>query len=266
MRLSKGFTLIELLVVIAIIAILAAILFPVFATAREKARQTTCLSNEKQIGLGVMQYAQDYDELYPTGAVYAVNGGQGRGWAGQVYPYVKSTGAFYCLNDRFQKPGYYVSYALNNNFTNTTSPIQISQAVAPAKTVYIFEVDNNYQTTSTLDGSQSSNGCSNGTNSFSGGVTYIATGQMKYDDLPLPTSVMKYADGRHNGGSCFIMADGHVKFFMPKMVSCGYENDLTAANNPAGTMCGGKKASTSIIAAATSCTDSTIAATFTVKN
>ncbi|MFA0764650.1 MAG: hypothetical protein REDVDVYQ_002261, partial [Candidatus Fervidibacter sp.] len=61
----KGFTLIELLVVIAIIAILAAILFPVFSQARDKARQTTCLSNAKQVGLAVMQYQQDYNELYP---------------------------------------------------------------------------------------------------------------------------------------------------------------------------------------------------------
>ncbi len=63
---SKAFTLIELLVVIAIIAILAAILFPVFARARENARRSSCESNVKQIMLGVLQYAQDYDEKYPT--------------------------------------------------------------------------------------------------------------------------------------------------------------------------------------------------------
>src|SRR5438094_9941222 len=63
---KRGFTLIELLVVIAIIAILAAILFPVFAQAREAARKTTCLSNEKQIGMGVLMYIQDYDEQFPN--------------------------------------------------------------------------------------------------------------------------------------------------------------------------------------------------------
>jgi len=65
MRTRHGFTLIELLVVIAIIAILAAILFPVFAQAREKARQTTCLSNGKQIGLATMMYVNNYDEMFP---------------------------------------------------------------------------------------------------------------------------------------------------------------------------------------------------------
>jgi prepilin-type N-terminal cleavage/methylation domain-containing protein len=65
MRSRRGFTLIELLVVIAIIAILAAILFPVFSKAREKARQASCLSNQKQIGLAMMMYIEDYDETYP---------------------------------------------------------------------------------------------------------------------------------------------------------------------------------------------------------
>jgi prepilin-type N-terminal cleavage/methylation domain-containing protein len=68
-----GFTLIELLVVIAIIAILAAILFPVFAQARAKARQATCSSNLRQIGVGILMYAQDYDELLPTGLVAGPN-------------------------------------------------------------------------------------------------------------------------------------------------------------------------------------------------
>src|SRR5579872_3013353 len=72
----RGFTLIELLVVIAIIAILAAILFPVFAQAREKARQISCLSNLKQNGTAFMMYMQDYDELYPTAVPWA----PGVGW------------------------------------------------------------------------------------------------------------------------------------------------------------------------------------------
>jgi len=67
MHRKSGFTLIELLVVIAIIAILAAILFPVFATARDKARQTACISNLKQIGIAFVQYTQDYDEMVPAG-------------------------------------------------------------------------------------------------------------------------------------------------------------------------------------------------------
>src|ERR1700757_3966218 len=87
-----GFTLIELLVVIAIIAILAAILFPVFAKVREKARQTSCLSNEKQIGLALMQYTQDYDESTPAWVRSSTSGNVY--WEQQVAPYVKSVSVY----------------------------------------------------------------------------------------------------------------------------------------------------------------------------
>ena len=116
MKAKKGFTLIELLVVIAIIAILAAILFPVFAKAREKARQTSCSSNEKQLGLGFLQYVQDYDEAYPCGIIRWA-GSAGGAWAATVYPYVKSTGVFTCPDDPTPSGGTStaVSYQYNMN-------------------------------------------------------------------------------------------------------------------------------------------------------
>jgi prepilin-type N-terminal cleavage/methylation domain-containing protein/prepilin-type processing-associated H-X9-DG protein len=97
---KRGFTLIELLVVIAIIAILAAILFPVFARARENARRASCQSNMKQIGLGIMQYTQDYDEKFPPSRVnnVVVNGTLTNNvpWHFNLQPYVKSTQLFVC--------------------------------------------------------------------------------------------------------------------------------------------------------------------------
>ncbi len=98
-----GFTLIELLVVIAIIAILAAILFPVFAQAREKARQSVCLSNQKQLSLAFQMYSQDYDETLPpysygpgTAGYIGYFGEDGPRWADMLLPYVKNTGVFDC--------------------------------------------------------------------------------------------------------------------------------------------------------------------------
>src|SRR5881275_2866673 len=105
MRNRAGFTLIELLVVIAIIAILAAILFPVFAQAREKARTATCLSNGKQMGLGLMMYAQDYDERLPR--VWTANFGlnnQARDWKDDIAPYMKNRDVFRCPTRSSQWP------------------------------------------------------------------------------------------------------------------------------------------------------------------
>ncbi len=110
---ANGFTLVELLVVIAIIAILAAILFPVFAKAREKARQTTCLSNEKQLGLAVLQYSADFDEkLVPITARAFEH------WTKLVYQYVKSYDVYRCPDDTGTNnvPGLYGdrdSYGMN---------------------------------------------------------------------------------------------------------------------------------------------------------
>ncbi|HPT96231.1 MAG TPA: DUF1559 domain-containing protein [Armatimonadota bacterium] len=94
-RKARGFTLIELLVVIAIIAILAAILFPVFARARENARKSNCQSNLKQIGTGVMMYVQDFDEYMPFSWQIS-NDQNGRIWPDAILPYIKNTGVFNC--------------------------------------------------------------------------------------------------------------------------------------------------------------------------
>ena len=125
----KAFTLIELLVVIAIIAILAAILFPVFAKAREKARQISCMSNMRQIGLGFIQYTEDNDETMPSVADRNYTG-EG-GWVdidtpgfgttpasfsvttGSIYPYIKSIGVYVCPSDSTGRQSG-LSYAVNS--------------------------------------------------------------------------------------------------------------------------------------------------------
>src|SRR5581483_8017016 len=106
----RGFTLIELLVVIAIIAILAAILFPVFARAREQARRTACLSNMKQIGTALHMYAQDYDENFPQRygdccAVADFENGYQRTWKNMLMPYIKSKDVFKCPSNQAAQGG-----------------------------------------------------------------------------------------------------------------------------------------------------------------
>ncbi len=107
---KRAFTLIELLVVIAIIAILAAILFPVFAQARERARAAACLSNSKQLGLALMMYTQDYDETFPASFVNIppINGGEVNviPFDGQLLPYIKNDGIFACPGDAHSLQGW----------------------------------------------------------------------------------------------------------------------------------------------------------------
>jgi prepilin-type N-terminal cleavage/methylation domain-containing protein/prepilin-type processing-associated H-X9-DG protein len=128
--LKQGFTLIELLVVIAIIALLAAIMFPTFARARENARRSSCLSNMKQIGLGLMQYTQDYDESFPH------NDDVSR-WSKKIYPYIKSAQVFVCPSSSEYTPlfdafniGTGSSYAMNNTLSGFNSPVSGSTRYA----------------------------------------------------------------------------------------------------------------------------------------
>lgn len=149
----NGFTLIELLVVIAIIAILASILFPVFARARENARRASCTSNVKQIMLGIMQYTQDNDEKFPILYSYNTDDVLEHVWYIGIQPYVKSAQLFKCpsdssttvshLTDAVISPeGFVVSYGANERaFTWPALGRVISQAtfVAPSLTVMVSD-------------------------------------------------------------------------------------------------------------------------------
>ena len=173
----KAFTLIELLVVIAIIAILAAILFPVFAQAREKARQAGCMSNLKQLGLAELQYVQDYDEKYsgsynntPAGRVY---------YPELIYAYTKSTGIYFCPdaddNDHFNNDG-------SNNCT--TNPLTCGTKPSPPNGFGAGPTDYAY-------------------NSFSqfGLGNPDDRGQIKLAALTAPAETLLLMDGRGNGGA-----------------------------------------------------------------
>jgi len=220
-RKSNGFTLIELLVVIAIIAILAAILFPVFAKVREKARQTSCLSNEKQLGLAFVQYSNDNDEQLPYGLIGAnTHPWAGQGWANQIYPYVKSKGVFKCPDDTLG--GSNISYAYNNDlvWTNngyTWGGANLAGFTAPAKTVLLFECSN----TRTVDPSQFEqsdpvgNGSSNLYSALILRTGWLGAGNNTYTSgEAIGTSDGNYgaATGLHTDGSNFLLCDGHAKW------------------------------------------------------
>jgi prepilin-type N-terminal cleavage/methylation domain-containing protein/prepilin-type processing-associated H-X9-DG protein len=268
-RSSRGFTLIELLVVIAIIAILAAILFPVFQKVRENARRASCESNENQLALGFTQYTQDADELMPSGNSYEANGYDGRGWAGQVYPYVKSMQVFQCPDDPTidtTTTDRVLSYGFNSNIANGTNPPPaplagetnyagaLSQLNAPANTVLLFEVRNSAATnalgTSGVDGGSCSGNGGNLTQGNTSTSNATPTGHkasgstaQTYDTGDfLPGETNSYQQtGRHTDGSNYAFVDGHVKWLRTSAVSVGfnaaaatnYQNQVT--NQAAGT-------------------------------
>lgn len=231
-RLSGGFTLIELLVVIAIIGILAAILFPVFARVRENARRSSCQSNMKQLGLGMLQYFQDYDERPPIGSDSTADWKMGLGWAGQILPYVKNTQVFTCPSD-LGRPGYvrtgaqqYVSYGYNPTLikaTNTAFDLNavkpISAFTAPAQTVLLSEVSNNVVV---LTGAEKQSGCQNGPGTnYLTGVPNLSGTYAKPNDVWSSGPAIAPID-RHLEGSNYLAADGHVKWFSQDRISWGF--------------------------------------------
>ena len=184
---KTGFTLIELLVVIAIIAILAAILFPVFARARENARRASCMSNLKQIGLGFLMYAQDYDGIFPrigyTGSETLVypDGNSGPSyWTGRIYPYIKSVQIFNCPSGDKRWMGdatgaYQVSYGASDYFL-WNSPAQDS-VEKPSETLLMADSEGAYS----------------------------------YSIYPV-WDANRWISDRHLNGGNILLCDGHVKW------------------------------------------------------
>ncbi|MHB8996783.1 MAG: type II secretion system protein [Armatimonadota bacterium] len=193
----KGFTLIELLVVIAIIAILAAILFPVFAKAREKARQSSCLSNVKQLGIALLSYAQDNDEMFHPHR----NTLNTYGWMDIVNPYVKNSQIFKCPSGT--GPGVYVGAATNIathygynwrqlGADTAGSQRSLGSVTMPAETI-----------------------------TYADSVSYVIS---YYEYFYRPLTV-------HNEGSNVGFVDGHAKWFRRDAIY----NGTDTANGPADT-------------------------------
>jgi prepilin-type processing-associated H-X9-DG protein len=192
----------------------------VFATAREKARQSACTSNVKQLGLALVQYSQDYDEFLPSGTTGA---GLGMGWAGQLYPYVKSTGVFNCPSDPTVKaaPLTALSYAYNANINvkegsnlSTFMPHSVAKLTAPSLTVAAFEVKDAALATASPDNNSPVGDGANFLNGANGNSSY-ATGLFPNSNN---TSTARHNNGQ---GSVYLLCDGHVKFLSSSRVSPG---------------------------------------------
>ncbi len=216
MRTRRGFTLIELLVVIAIIAILAAILFPVFAKAREKARQTSCLSNVKQLTLAILQYTQDYDDTLPFAMIYAGGGtlrDQITGWTRDywsygnlILPYVKNLQIFACPSRKNHMPGY--AYAVQCGYfggggtTSWYTGQPLGVATNPAATVLLCDHHEIY----------------------SNGAGYDYNFAWYSSDYTISNGWMPTL---HNDGFNIGFLDGHAKWYSPSN-----SQDRTLAGGP----------------------------------
>lgn len=215
----KGFTLIELLVVIAIIAILAAILFPVFARARENARRSSCQSNLKQVGLGILQYTQDYDETYPLeGRAVPSELNNITGWAYVIQPYIKSEQLYQCPSDMTPPPN------------NPTHPERATSPIGYADYWYNFNMGGN--------------GSGGGVSIAS--ITYPSNTILNGDGDGSNTNAATYSrstarasagGAKHLEGANYAFTDGHVKWLKPERVLDGTPASVcgpTGANTPNG--------------------------------
>ena len=265
----RGFTLIELLVVIAIIAILAAILFPVFAKAREKARQISCASNEKQLGLAFMQYSQDNDENMPAGAQGGGNDNLvwGGGWVMQIQPYAKSTGIYKCPDDATTAtgnnafgPNVVVSYALNKNLTlDGAMPggsSNLAAQTSSANTVLLCEVKNGNQ----FIGFGNTNG-----DTWSQSPVTITDQNIDFCDLAfgIPQNYLVHGGtntscqqdgwncqghtansvtGLHTDAANWLFCDGHVKWVRAANIAGGRNADAPDCNTYSATSASGDTA------------------------
>jgi prepilin-type N-terminal cleavage/methylation domain-containing protein/prepilin-type processing-associated H-X9-DG protein len=265
----RGFTLIEILVVIAIIALLAAILFPVFARVRENARRASCQSNMKQLGLAIIQYTQDYDECFPAGfdnSSSPSSGVTGIGWAANIYPYAKSAQVYICPDDNRKTildlggPNL-VSYGINGNLTNPNGDFSVwnarlSHLNAPAKTIMLFEAGMNgdYLTTPIPASNHTygsvacwgwstygHNACTlqigNWRGAYATGYIGGCPGAITSDPPKQSTNqgnTYVSETGRHFDGANWLMADGHVKWLKADRISGGV---AAATSTTAGAPC-----------------------------
>jgi len=219
-RKNTGFTLIELLVVIAIIAILAAILFPVFAQAREKARAISCLSNDRQVGLAHLMYVQDFDEHFAFGGWMPSGpngGGDGSGeWQNTVAPYIKSKGLFRCPDsaDSDENPSdptqwawnrNPVSFLYNNQLADSRNPKSLGAVNAPADTWLTVDGHSDWGGREGVDWMGRPNTVWLMEDTTFGKAAGLVHGWLSWQGFTwgLP---------RHSGGGNICYTDGHVKY------------------------------------------------------